>query len=103
MKILNHISITTTMEVIIMEMILTMEMTLVRTNMTLSGRKTLASCNAIIVRRLDTMHQTVLRRKRKKDAGNSNGNDSNVTQKGHVNHIDMNGNFKEIEEVDVRI
>ena len=67
MKILNHISITTTtMEVIIMEMILTMEMTLVRTNMTLSGRKILASCSAIIVRNLDTMHQTVLRRKRKR-------------------------------------
>src|SRR3954466_4407953 len=65
MKIPNHISITTTtMEVIIMEMILTMEMTLVRTNMTLSGRKTLASCNAIIARNLDTMHQTILRRKR---------------------------------------
>src|SRR3954466_10598905 len=48
----------------LMEMILTMEMTLVRTNMTLSGRKTLASCNAIIVRNLDTMHQTILRRKR---------------------------------------
>ena len=41
-------------------------------------------------------------KKKKKDARNSNGNDSNVTQKGHVNHIDMDGNFEEIEEVDAR-
>ena len=41
-------------------------------------------------------------KKKKKDARRANGNDSNVTQKGHVNHIDMDGNFEEIEEVDVR-
>src|SRR3954469_11024527 len=40
--------------------------------------------------------------KKKKDARRSNVNDSNVTEKGHVNHIDMDGNFEEIEEVDVR-
>ena len=32
----------------------------------------------------------------------ANWNDSNLTQKGNVNHIDMDWNFEEIEEVDVR-
>src|SRR3954470_3068857 len=41
-------------------------------------------------------------KKMKKDVRNSNGNDSNVTQKGHVNHIDMYGTLEEIEDVDVR-
>src|SRR3954467_8695767 len=33
-------------------------------------------------------------KKKKKDARKDNGNDSNVTQKGHMNHIDMDGTLK---------